>query len=121
MTELDSDRECSWEYGNSGAVSGISEAGRWNQGEGCDPRIDKESYWVSDKNVLGIVEMGASFTHQKNMSRRCRLPHGYWWLCGDGQARKALPLNWIGTCTTGYLIPQTTVHEEIPQGLLRTP
>ena len=112
---------CSWEYGNSGAVSGISEAGRWNQGEGCDPRIDKESYWVSDKNVLGIVEMGASFTHQKNMSRRCRLPHGYWWLCGDGQARKALPLNWTGTCTTGYLIPQTMVHEKIPWGLLRIP
>ena len=113
--------ECSWEYGNSGVISGISEAGRWNQGEGCDPRIDKESYWVSDKNVLGIVEMGASFTHQEKMARPCQLPHGYWWLCGDGQARKALPLNWIGTCTTGYLIPQTTVHEEIPRGLLRTP
>lgn len=34
----------SWEYGNSGAVSGVSEAGRWNQGEGCDPRTDKESH-----------------------------------------------------------------------------
>ena len=113
--------ECSWEYGNSGVISGISEAGRWSQGGGCDPRIDKDSHWVSDKNILGIVEMGASFTHQTNMSRRCKLPHGYWWLCGDGQARKALPLNWIGTCTTGYLIPQTTVHEEIPRGLLRTP
>ncbi len=38
-----------------------------------------------------------------------------------GQAWKALPLSWTGTCTTGYLIPQTTVHEEIPWGLLRTP
>jgi len=32
-----------------------------------------------------------------------------------------LPLNWTGTCSTGYLIPQTTVHEEILWGLLRTP
>ena len=77
--------------------------------------------WVSDKNILGIVEMGASFTHQENMARPCKLPHGYWWLCGDGQARKALPLNWTGTCTTGYLIPQTMVHEKIPWGLLRIP
>ena len=81
----------------------------------------KESQWVSDKNVLGTVEMGASFTHQENMARPCQLPHGYRWLCGDSQARRALPLNWTGTCTTGYLIPQTMVHEEIPWGLLRTP
>ena len=69
--------ECSWEYGNSGVISGISEAGRWSQGGGCDPRIDKDSHWVSDKNILGIVEMGASFTHQEKMARPCQLPHGY--------------------------------------------
>ena len=101
--------------------SSISEAGRWNQGGGYDPRIDNESHWVSDKNVLRIVEMGASFTHQENMARPWQIPHGYRWLCGDGQARKAFPLNWIGTCTTGYLIAQTMVREEIPRGLLRTP
>ena len=50
--------ECSWEYGNCGVISGISEAGRWSQGEGCDPRIDKDSHWVSDKYILGIVGMG---------------------------------------------------------------
>lgn len=44
---------------------------------GCDPRMNKESHWVSDKNILGIVEMGASFTHQENMARPCQLPHGY--------------------------------------------
>ena len=88
---------------------------------GCDPRIDNESHWLSVKNILRIVGMGASFTLQEKMARPCQLPHGYWWLCGDGQARKALPLNWTGTCTTGYLIPQTMVHEEIPRGLLRTP
>lgn len=35
---------CSWEYGNFRAISEVSEAGRWNQGEGCDPRTDKESH-----------------------------------------------------------------------------
>lgn len=61
---------CNWEYGNSGAVSEVSEA----------------SQWVSDKNILGIVGMGTSFAHQESMTRPCKLPHGYWWLCGDGQA-----------------------------------
>lgn len=80
---------CRREYKNSKAVSGTSETGRWKQGEGCDPRTDEASQWASDKNILGIVGMGTSFTHQENINRPCKLPHGYWWLCGDGQARKA--------------------------------
>ena len=112
---------CSWEYGNSGIVTGIVRIGKWAQGTGCDPRTDEASYWVSDKNILGIARMATSFAYQEKMPKPCKLPNGYWWLCGDGHARKALPINWTGTCTVGYLVPQTTVHEDTPRGLLRTP
>ena len=44
---------------------------------GCDPRIDNESHWLSEKNILGIVGMGASFTLREKMARPCQLPHGY--------------------------------------------
>ena len=46
---------------------------------GCDPRIAKESHWLSEKNILGIVGMGASFTLQEKsgQARPCQLPHGY--------------------------------------------
>ncbi|XP_074004904.1 LOW QUALITY PROTEIN: syncytin-2-like [Numenius arquata] len=53
----------------------------------------------------------------------CKLPKGYWWLCGDGYSRKLLPAGWKGTCTIGYLTSQDTVfnQSEIPSGMLRTP
>ena len=44
---------------------------------GCDPRIDKESHWLSEKHILGIVGMVASFTLQEKMDRPCQLHHGY--------------------------------------------
>ncbi|KAI6080065.1 Female expressed transcript 1 [Aix galericulata] len=35
----------------------------------------------------------------------CKLQKGFYWLCGDGRARKSLPLNWKGYCIGGYISP----------------
>ncbi|XP_074424774.1 endogenous retroviral envelope protein HEMO-like, partial [Larus michahellis] len=51
-----------------------------------------------------------------------KLPHGYWWLSGDGISRKQLPAGWKGMCTIGYLTSQNKWYNQsqIPQGILRS-
>lgn len=53
----------------------------------------------------------------------CKLGIGYWWLCGDGRARKNLPPNWKGHCTGGYLAPPNSFYNGpvAPMGILRSP
>ncbi|XP_054246936.1 endogenous retrovirus group V member 2 Env polyprotein-like [Indicator indicator] len=52
---------------------------------------------------------------------QCKMAPGWWWLCGDGYARKSLPENWEGHCVGGQLIPQYTIHNEITTGIVRSP
>uniref|UniRef100_A0A8B9T1U2 ERVV2 protein n=1 Tax=Anas platyrhynchos TaxID=8839 RepID=A0A8B9T1U2_ANAPL len=54
-----------------------------------------------------------------SLTQICKLQKGFYWLCGDGHARKSLPLNWKGYCIGGYLIPSMTVHDVVPRGYLR--
>uniref|UniRef100_A0A8C0C0H1 Envelope glycoprotein n=1 Tax=Buteo japonicus TaxID=224669 RepID=A0A8C0C0H1_9AVES len=60
---------------------------------------------------------------ETHLGPRCNIGPGYWWLCGDGRARKSLPQNWKGHCVRGYLAPQTSIFEGAspPRGFLRTP
>ncbi|XP_054034852.1 uncharacterized protein LOC128899506 [Dryobates pubescens] len=96
---------CSWNYSSPGEVSGVNP---WVQGNGCTS---------SKENRLDVVGAGVALLSQTS----CLLPYGYWWLCGDGYARKSLPPKWTGVCTAGYLTPQITVHHEIlPRGYWRT-
>ncbi|XP_067999133.1 uncharacterized protein [Melanerpes formicivorus] len=96
---------CSWNYSSPGEVSG---ANPWVQGNGCTS---------SKESRLDVVGAGVALLSHTN----CLLPYGYWWLCGDGHARKSLPPKWTGVCTAGYLTPQITVHHEIlPRGYWRT-
>ncbi|XP_067999225.1 uncharacterized protein [Melanerpes formicivorus] len=96
---------CSWNYSSPGEVSG---ANPWVQGNGCTS---------SKESRLDVVGAGVALLSQIS----CLLPYGYWWLCGDGHARKSLPPKWTGVCTAGYLTPQITVHHEIlPRGYWRT-
>ena len=52
----------------------------------------------------------------------CKLPDGYWWLCGNGVSRKRLPAGWKGMCTIGHLVSQDRIYNQsqIPRGILRT-
>ncbi|XP_040445890.1 syncytin-1-like [Falco naumanni] len=51
----------------------------------------------------------------------CKLPQGYWWLCGDGFSRKQLPPGWSGMCTIGYLTTQDQIYNQTspPPGIYR--
>jgi len=68
-------------------------------------------------------EKGREDAREQNKGPRCNMGPGYWWLCGDGKARKSLPLSWKGHCTRGYLTPGASIHEGTSPltGLLRTP
>ncbi|XP_072715660.1 endogenous retrovirus group V member 2 Env polyprotein-like [Ciconia boyciana] len=52
----------------------------------------------------------------------CKLPDGYWCLCGDGISRKRLPAGWKGMCTIGHLVSQDRIYNQsqIPRGIWRT-
>lgn len=50
----------------------------------------------------------------------CKLQKGFYWLCGDGRARKSLPLNWKGHCIGGYLSPRGGIFTKAPPGIVRT-
>uniref|UniRef100_A0A8C0HNI8 Envelope glycoprotein n=1 Tax=Buteo japonicus TaxID=224669 RepID=A0A8C0HNI8_9AVES len=60
---------------------------------------------------------------ESHLGPRCNIGPRYWWLCGDGRARKSLPQNWKGHCVRGYLTPQTSIFKGAspPRGLLTTP
>ena len=50
----------------------------------------------------------------------CKLQKGFYWLCGDGHARKSLSLNWKCHCIGGYLSPRGGIFTEPPPGIVRT-
>ncbi|XP_040977177.1 endogenous retrovirus group V member 2 Env polyprotein-like [Aquila chrysaetos chrysaetos] len=94
----------SWNYSATTTYSGTV----WSQGSkrncGSGPGLE-------------IYQHGLKMTKAS-----CRLPHGWWWLCGDGYARKILPKEWYGVCTAGHLNTQDTLHNhsQIPRGFVRS-
>ena len=96
-----------------------NETARWQQGRYRDPKGTNNTVQSGDKDILAVVGMGTA--SMKHRQKRCQLPFGYWWMCGNRYACEILPLNWTGTCTAGYLMPHTSIYTciEPPWGFLR--
>lgn len=54
------------------------------------------------------------------LTQTCKLQIGFYWLCGDGHARKSLPSNWKGHCIGDYFSPRGGIFTGPPPGIVQT-